>query len=95
VLFLSSSECKITDYIVTVTTSNVMFGGTDAKVYVHLYGEHGETGDIHLAKPEGGKNPFEQGRVDVFHVKGANWLGDLQKLRVWHDSTGRCILSVC
>jgi hypothetical protein len=35
-----------------------------------------------------GKNPFELGRVDVFHVKGANLLGDLQKLRVWHDSKG-------
>ena len=41
---LENGKC----YKVSVKTSNVMFGGTDSKVIMSLFGEKGETGKKYL-----------------------------------------------
>ncbi|GFH09790.1 uncharacterized protein HaLaN_04999, partial [Haematococcus lacustris] len=73
-------------YQITVMTSNVSGAGTDANVFVVLYGEDGsDTGRIKLDNP--GRNDFEKGQKDVFEVVAAD-VGLLRKLRVGHDNSG-------
>jgi hypothetical protein len=49
---------------------------------------NGDSGEIHLKDSENNKSPFEMGQMDVFRVKGILSLGELSKLRVWHDNKG-------
>jgi len=64
--------------------------GTDANVYVVLFGEHGDSGELHLKDSETNKDPFETAQTDVFTVANLLDLGRLVKLRVWHDNKGTC-----
>ncbi|KXZ51726.1 hypothetical protein GPECTOR_11g173 [Gonium pectorale] len=72
------------EYEIRVVTSNISGAGTDANVYVHLYGTEGEAGPLRLDNP---KNNFEAGDTDVFNIKAPD-TGDLQKIRLWHDNSG-------
>ena len=62
--------------------------GTDANVFVVLFGEHGDSGELHLKDSETNKDPFETAQTDVFTVANLLDLGRLFKLRVWHDNKG-------
>lgn len=43
-----------------------MYGaGTDANVFLKIYGDLGDTGERKLAKSENNKNKFERGEVAV------------------------------
>ena len=77
-----------TDYKISVKTSDLRGAGTDANVYVILFGVNGDSGELHLKDSETSKSPFQNGQVDVFTVKGILSLGELSKLRVWHDNKG-------
>lgn len=67
-----------------VYTSNVKNSGTDANVFVCLYGDRGKTDEIKLrAKPEN----FERGKMDQFTFESEE-IGQPFKLRVWHDNKG-------
>ncbi|XP_048241483.1 lipoxygenase homology domain-containing protein 1-like isoform X2 [Haliotis rufescens] len=77
-----------THYKISVNTTDIRGSGTDANVYIILFGANGDSGDIHLDKSETNKDPFEQGRNDVFTIKNILTLGELSKLRVWHDNKG-------
>ena len=70
-------------------TSNVSGAGTDANVYVVLFGALGDSGEIHLKKSETNKSPFEKNQMDVFKVQDVLSLGELSKVRVWHDNKGK------
>ena len=76
-------------YKISVKTSDVGGAGTDANVFVVLFGEYGDSGEIHLKESETNRDPFETGRTDVFTVANVLDLGRLVKLRVWHDNKGR------
>ena len=69
-------------------TSDVRGAGTDASVYVVLFGVNGDSGELHLKVSETNDDPFETGQWDVFTMKGILSLGELSKLRVWHDNRG-------
>ncbi|XP_076450682.1 LOW QUALITY PROTEIN: lipoxygenase homology domain-containing protein 1-like [Babylonia areolata] len=77
-----------TDYKISVKTSDVRGAGTDANVYVILFGLNGDSGELHLKDSETGKSPFQNGQLDVFTIKGILSLGELSKLRIWHDNKG-------
>ncbi|GFN87702.1 hypothetical protein PoB_001420800 [Plakobranchus ocellatus] len=77
-----------TSYKVSVKTSDVSGAGTDANVYVILFGALGDSGEIHLKKSETNKSPFEKNQLDVFKVQDVLSLGELSKIRVWHDNKG-------
>ena len=62
--------------------------GTNANVFVVLFGEHGDSGEIRLRDSETNRDPFETGRTDVFTAANVLDLGRLVKLRVWHDNKG-------
>ncbi|GLC54185.1 hypothetical protein PLESTB_000832700 [Pleodorina starrii] len=72
-------------YRVSVTTSNLRGAGTDANVFIQLFGEEAETGRIKLDNP--GKNDFERGNTDVFMFEDKN-VGSLRKIRIGHDGAG-------
>jgi hypothetical protein len=74
----------LTRYSVSVTTGDRRGAGTDASVYIQVYGKSGYTKEIHLDNPQ---NNFERAKTDVFGFENED-LGDLTKLRVWHDNSG-------
>jgi hypothetical protein len=72
-------------YKVIVRTGEISGAGTDANVFIHLFGDAGETGDIVL-KGSDKKNPFEKGQIDNFVVDAVD-VGTIQKLRIGHGKT--------
>ena len=77
-----------TTYKVTVKTSDVRGAGTDANVYAVIFGEHGDSGELHLKKSESNKSPFQNNQTDTFTFPHMLGLGQLTKVRVWHDNRG-------
>lgn len=73
---------KKTPWLCQVATSDVRFGGTDANVFIKIYGSDGETDEIPL---ESKSQNFQRSQVDDFKLE-INDIGCLRKLRVWHDN---------
>ena len=69
-----------TSYKVTVRTGDVRGAGTDANVYVQLFGKEGDTGRLPLRQSENTKNKFEKGRADMFNVEAV----DIGKVSILH-----------
>ncbi|XP_063036774.1 lipoxygenase homology domain-containing protein 1 [Melospiza melodia melodia] len=81
------SDLEENTYEVRVLTGTVWGAGTDANVFLSIYGmERGDTGERQL-KRSNNLNKFEKGQVDVFTIKAID-LGELKKLRIRHDNTG-------
>ncbi|XP_061116516.1 lipoxygenase homology domain-containing protein 1 [Conger conger] len=78
---------ETTTYTINVKTSDVGAAGTDANVSLILFGENGDTGTMAL-KVSGNTNKFERKQLDVFRFPEMLSLGELSKLRVWHDNKG-------
>ncbi|XP_030643524.1 lipoxygenase homology domain-containing protein 1 [Chanos chanos] len=76
-----------TTYIIQVKTSDVSGAGTDANVWLIVFGENGDTGTLAL-KECSNRNKFERNQVDVFRFPDILSLGELSKIRVWHDNKG-------
>lgn len=58
------SDCPpVVLYSVQIFTGNVPGAGTDAKVYITIYGDLGDTGERYLGKSENRTNKFERGTV--------------------------------
>jgi hypothetical protein len=74
-------------YRVNVYTGNLDSGaraGTDANVFIRLYGSNGSSDELML---DNAANNFEQGAVDTFSLHLRD-LGELMKVRVGHDNSG-------
>ncbi|KAM6931491.1 lipoxygenase homology domain-containing protein 1 [Xenentodon cancila] len=78
---------ETTTYIIQVQTSDITGGGTDANVFLIVFGEFGDTGTLPL-KESGNRNKFERKTKDVFRFPDMLSLGELSKVRVWHDNKG-------
>uniref|UniRef100_A0A8C5H2G2 Lipoxygenase homology domain-containing protein 1-like n=1 Tax=Gouania willdenowi TaxID=441366 RepID=A0A8C5H2G2_GOUWI len=78
---------ELTTYVVQVKTSDVGAAGTDANVWIIIFGENGDTGTLAL-KESPKSNKFERKQVDTFQFPDIFSLGELSKVRVWHDNTG-------
>ncbi|KAF3704724.1 Polycystin-1 Autosomal dominant polycystic kidney disease 1 protein -like protein Precursor [Channa argus] len=57
--------------------------GTTAHVGISLYGEN-KSGPRHLQRD----GAFQRGSLDQFHVETDDNLGEVWKIRIWHDNTG-------
>lgn len=57
-----------------VHTGDRSGAGTDANVYIILYGTLGDTGKRHLEQK--GRNLFEQGQIDKFEIEALD-LGNI------------------
>ena len=51
------------EYKVSVRTGDMYSAGTDANVFLTIYGDLGDTGERKLSKSEGNSNKFERGQV--------------------------------
>ena len=58
--------------------------GTDAGVYITIYGEKGDSGERKL---DNSQNNFERGKKDVFGFELVD-IGKLSKVRIRHDNKG-------
>merc|ERR1712154_3836 len=74
--------------IITVKTADKSSAGTDARVFVVLYG--GEKGNETSGKiwlgTKGGD--FERNKTDIFNVDVAKMISPLSKVEVGHDNSG-------
>merc|ERR1739842_149688 len=75
-------------FIITVKTADKSSAGTDARVFVVLYG--GEKGNETSGKiwlgTKGGD--FERNKTDIFNVDVAKMISPLSKVEVGHDNSG-------
>nr|CAH8854289.1 unnamed protein product [Trichobilharzia regenti] len=78
---------SINTYEVRIITGDKAFAGTDASVYLTLYGENGDSGERKLVKSLTHRNKFERGQTDVFHLDIVD-LGKINKARIRHDNSG-------
>ncbi|KAK3090587.1 hypothetical protein FSP39_012903 [Pinctada imbricata] len=74
-------------YQVIVYTGDVHSAGTDANVYVALFGTKGSTGRRLLKHSLTNNSKFEQDQVDQFEVEAVD-LGKVTKVVIGHDSSG-------
>ena len=71
-------------YTIYVTTSNIPDAGTDADVYMEMWGTKGSR-EFELDNP--GHDDFEKGNTDVFSVTLPD-LGEIQRVCIRHSDTG-------
>ncbi|XP_039768465.1 oxygen-regulated protein 1 [Ornithorhynchus anatinus] len=79
-------DLPVTRYEVLVTTGELWNAGTEASVFISIYGEKGDTGSRKLFRS---KNPkaFLKGQTDIFSLE-AVYLGYLYNLVIAHDGLG-------
>lgn len=63
-LFLSA----VHTYKISVFTGDIYGAGTDANVFLNIYGDLGDTGERKLSKSETNFNKFERGQVQMQRV---------------------------
>ncbi|NXA74779.1 LOXH1 protein, partial [Thryothorus ludovicianus] len=80
-------KAKSTTYTVKVKTGDKKNAGTDANVFIILYGSKDDTGIVSLKASKINKNKFERGKVDEFTVESVD-IGDLKKIKIGHDNKG-------
>lgn len=66
--------CPVINYEITVVTGDVMFAGTNAKVFIQMYGENGKSEVIILKSRS---NNFERNTVEIFKVSELDFMS-------WH-----------
>jgi hypothetical protein len=71
-----------------VKTSDIFGAGTNANVFLTLFGANGDSGDLELKKSETHVDKFERNQTDVFMFNDMLSLGELSKLRIRHDNKG-------
>uniref|UniRef100_A0A8C5JCF1 Oxygen-regulated protein 1 n=1 Tax=Junco hyemalis TaxID=40217 RepID=A0A8C5JCF1_JUNHY len=76
----------VTVYIVHVTTGDLWNAGTEADVYISVYGERGDTGSRQLLRSQKAKK-FLKGQTDIFAVEAVH-LGCLYKIVIGHNGLG-------
>lgn len=76
---------KIT-YKIIVQTSDLFACGTDANVFIVLYGETGDSGTLALKNSSTNTNKFERNNTDEFEFSLLS-LGLVKRVRIWHDDS--------
>uniref|UniRef100_A0A665TT68 PLAT domain-containing protein n=1 Tax=Echeneis naucrates TaxID=173247 RepID=A0A665TT68_ECHNA len=71
-------------YEIIVITGDVKSAGTDANVFITLYGVNGDSGRRHLRQKF--RNLFERGHTDRFVLEMLD-LGELLRVKVEHDDS--------
>ena len=59
-------------YEIHVKTGDISKAGTDAIVYLVMYGSKGQTGELILRESKTNKNKFERGKTDIFDIEASN-----------------------
>jgi lipoxygenase homology domain-containing protein 1 len=74
-------------YHVSTKTGDIRGAGTDARVYMRIYGEKGDTGRVRLKRTKDSSKMFERGQIDEFVVESED-LGKIEKIEIGHDGRG-------
>lgn len=83
---VSEDTLKI-KHIVIIETGDKKSAGTDAGVYIQLYGENGKTTTLQGVDTVG-YNDFEKGGLGAYILYSDEDLGNINKIKVQHDNTG-------
>nr|XP_021324886.1 lipoxygenase homology domain-containing protein 1-like [Danio rerio] len=75
---------KLINYEVTVVTGDVWAAGTNANVFLQIYGEEGKSELIRLKSRS---NNFERGTTEIFRIEALD-VGRVYKIRIGHDGSG-------
>jgi hypothetical protein len=75
----------MTTYQITVHTADTDGAGTDANVFIRLFGTGGHTREHRLDDPN--RNDFERGATDGFSVADATDIGGVTAMSIRHDNT--------
>ncbi|XP_040541347.1 lipoxygenase homology domain-containing protein 1 [Gallus gallus] len=86
VLHQGQPVLPVTVYEVHVTTGDLWNAGTEADVYISIYGEKGDTGSRQLLRSQKPKK-FVKGQTDIFLVEAVH-LGHLYKIVIGHNGLG-------
>ena len=76
VLYLLQSAPGVGLYHLAIKTGDERSAGTDANVWVQVYGDKGDTGHVQLKKSGMMENLFERGQTDYFTLEA----GDVGKV---------------
>nr|XP_039248314.1 polycystin-1-like [Styela clava] len=71
-------------YEITIKTAAGIGSGTTANVGICVYGYDTRSGSRHLAR----KDAFQRGAVDTMQIASDVSLGEIYKIKLWHDNTG-------
>ncbi|NXJ50337.1 LOXH1 protein, partial [Spizaetus tyrannus] len=77
---------EVHTYKISVFTGDIYGAGTDANVFLNIYGDLGDTGERKLSKSETNFNKFERGQEDTFTIQAVD-LGILYKIKIRHDNS--------
>lgn len=66
------------EYEIVTVTGDKLNAGTNANVFITLYGKHGISPKINLRNTS--EDPFERNKSDIFVVK-SNCVGPIDKIR--------------
>ncbi|XP_068682590.1 polycystin-1-like protein 2 [Montipora foliosa] len=88
-VYLSDNMQEGYAYEISVQTGMWRGYGTTANVGLMIYGEHGVTPTLPLSDPELNKIFFARGSINNFTLSLPESLGDLVKIKIWHDNSGK------
>ncbi|GAB1599833.1 hypothetical protein Ahia01_000260700, partial [Argonauta hians] len=74
-----------TDYEIVIVTGNDSEAGTDANVFLTIFGKKGTHRKVQFSNEDQG---FQRGSSRLFHVK-ANDIDPLRKIHIEHDGKGK------
>ncbi|XP_013400766.1 lipoxygenase homology domain-containing protein 1 [Lingula anatina] len=75
------------DYTVHVTTGKKRGAGTNAQVFVQIFGRGLNTEKLILDSSASNKDPFESGQTDIFKLSAPN-VGIIKKILIGHNNEG-------
>jgi lipoxygenase homology domain-containing protein 1 len=81
-----------TTYIITIKTSDIKEAGTDANVYIVLSSLEADRNKAirHVQLlDEPNRNDFESGKLDTFFVSSTYDIGDVNRILLFHDNSGK------
>ncbi|CAF3318438.1 unnamed protein product [Rotaria socialis] len=73
-------------YTITVQTGSVASAGTDANVFLSLYGDKNKIIRYQLQKSKNNSDPFERGHKDEFEFDNID-IGQLKTITIEHDGS--------
>lgn len=74
-------------YQVDVYTGDVVSAGTNANVFLTLFGDKGDSGERELRHSETHRDKFERKHMDRFRIECGD-LGNIFKAKIRHDDAG-------
>ena len=76
-------------FYIEVKTQDSSGAGTDSNIYLTIYGDKGNTGEINLGTYAGSSDNFEKGDLDCFYIGyNKNAIGTINKIEIRKDDSG-------